>query len=438
MSVIDAIDLGYVPRLQQRELHAAIDNHRWTVAVCHRRFGKSVAAINHLVQAALECDKPRPRFALIGPTYRQTKMAVFDYLKLYTRQIPGVEQRESDLTVNLPGDRRITLYGADHPDSLRGTYFDGVVFDEYGMQPGTIFSEVVRPALADRNGWAVFMGTPCGRNAFFHMAERAKENADGHWAYQQHKASETGILSADELNAARAVMTSDQYEQEFECSFSASVQGSIYTLELAAAKAESRIGTVQVDKILQVDTTWDLGIGDATAIIFSQGNRAGDLRIVDYYEASGEGLPHYAQVLQQKGYTYGRHWAPHDIQVRELGTGRSRLEVAASLGIRFETVPRVHNSVSGEVEEGIHAARMLLSRCWFDVTRCKALLESLQHYRREYNTRLNEFRATPVHDWSSHGADAMRYLATWYKPAKPRFVPPAHAAPASSGSWLGA
>jgi len=438
MSVIDAIDLGYVPRARQRELHAAIDNHRWTVAVCHRRFGKTVAAINHLIQAALECDKPRPRFALIAPTYKQAKLVAWDYLKLYTRNIPGVEQRESDLTVNMPGDRRVTLYGADHPDHLRGSFWDGVVFDEFSLQPGTIFSEVVRPALADRNGWAVFMSTPAGRNAFFHMAERAKENTDGHWAYQQHKASETGILSAEELNAARAVMTPDQYEQEFECSFTASVQGSIYTLELAAARAEGRIGTVPVDKILPVDTTWDLGVGDATAIIFSQGNRAGDLRIVDYYEANSEGLPHYAHMLQQKGYTYGRHMAPHDIQVRELGTGRSRLEVAASLGIRFETVPRVHTSTSGEVEEGIHAARMLLSRCWFDEVKCKALLESLQYYRRDYNSRLNEFRATPVHDWSSHGADAMRYLATWYKPAKPRLVPPAHAAPASSGSWLGA
>jgi phage terminase large subunit len=438
MSVVDAIDLGYVPRARQLDLHAAIDHHRWTVAVCHRRFGKSVAAINHLIQAALECPQPRPRFALIAPTYRQAKMIAWDYLKLYTRNIPGVEQRESDLTVNMPGDRRVTLYGADHPDSLRGSYFDGVVFDEFGLQPGTIFSEVVRAALADRAGWGVFLGTPNGRNEFFQMAERAKANDDGHWAYQEHKASETGILSAEELSAARAVMTPDQYEQEFECSFSASVQGSIYTLELAAARAEGRVGIVPVDKILPVDTTWDLGVGDATSVIFSQGNRAGDLRIVDYYEASGEGLPHYAKVLQDKNYTYGRHMAPHDIQVRELGTGRSRLEVAASLGIRFETVPRVHTSVSGEVEEGIHAARMLLSRCWFDATRCKALLESLQHYRREYNTRLNEFRATPVHDWSSHGADALRYLATWYKPTKPRPVPPTHAAPASSGAWLGA
>lgn len=436
--VSEGIHLGYTPRPQQRLLHEAIEHHRWTVAVCHRRFGKSVAAINHLIQSALSCSKPRPRFSLIAPTYRQAKMIGWDYLKLYTRNIPGVEQRESDLTVNLPGDRRITLYGADNPDALRGSYFDAVVFDEHGLQPGNIFSEVVRPALADRAGWAVFLGTPNGKNEFYRMAERAQENADGQWAYQQYRASETGILDAAELAAARAVMTADQYAQEFECSFAAAVQGSIYTLELAAARDEGRVGIVPVDKILPVDTTWDLGVGDATSIIFSQGTRGGDLRIVDYYEASGEGLPHYAHVLQSKGYTYGKHMAPHDIQVRELGTGRSRLEVAASLGIRFDTVPRAHTSAAGEVEEGIHAARMLLARCWIDATRCKALLEALQHYRREYNSRLAEFRATPVHDWSSHAADAMRYLATWYKPTAPRQQYRPTMQRVSNDSWLGA
>ena len=437
-AVSEGIHLGYTPRPQQRLLHAAIEHHRWTVAVCHRRFGKSVAAINHLIQSALSCSKPRPRFSLIAPTYRQAKMIGWDYLKLYTRNIPGVEQRESDLTVNLPGDRRITLYGADNPDALRGCYFDGVVFDEHGLQPSNAFSEIVRPALADRAGWAVFLGTPNGKNEFYQMAQRAQANADGQWAYQQYRASETGILDAAELAAARAVMTADQYAQEFECSFAAAVQGSIYTLELAAARDEGRVGIVPVDKILPVDTTWDLGVGDASAIIFSQGTRGGDLRIVDYYEANGEGLPHYAHVLQQRGYTYGKHMAPHDIQVRELGTGRSRLEVAASLGIRFDTVPRVHTSVSGEVEEGIHAARMLMARCWFDATRCKALLEALQHYRREYNSRLAEFRATPVHDWSSHAADAMRYLATWYKPAAPRQQYRPTMQRVSNDSWLGA
>ena len=434
------VSLGYEPREHQRRIHAAIDTEgvRYTVVVCHRRLGKTTAAINHAIWAVLQCPLPRPRAAIIAPTYRQGRLVCWDLLKLYTRMIPGVEQRESELAVNLPGDRRISIHGADNPDSLRGISLDLAVHDEYGLQSPGVFAEVVRPALADRGGRAVFLGTPSGRNEFWKMAQAAQANVSGEWAYQCYRASETGVLSAEELAGARRVMTDDQYQQEFECSFAAAVQGSIYTLELAAARDEGRVGIVPVDKILPVDTTWDLGVGDATSIIFSQGTRGGDLRIVDYYEASGEGLPHYAHVLQSKGYTYGKHMAPHDIQVRELGTGRSRLEVAASLGIRFDTVPRVHTSAAGEVEEGIHAARMLLARCWIDAVRCKALLEALQHYRREYNSRLAEFRATPVHDWSSHAADAMRYLATWYKPTAPRQQYRPTMQRVSNDSWLGA
>ncbi len=163
-----------------------------------------------------------------------------------------------------------------------------------------------------------------------------------------------------------------------------------------------------------MDTDWDLGVGDATAVWFSQSTRAGEIRVVDYHEASGEGLPYYANILKQKGYVYGTHWAPHDIAVRELGSGRSRIETAASLGIRFEVVPNV------SLEDGIHAARMLFPRCFFDEAKCQAGLEALMHYRRDYNTRLNEFKAVPVHDWAEHGASAFRYLAVRQQVPKDR------------------
>jgi phage terminase large subunit len=166
-----------------------------------------------------------------------------------------------------------------------------------------------------------------------------------------------------------------------------------------------------------VDTDWDLGVGDSTAIWFSQSLRSGEVRVIDYYEASGEGLPHYQMALTARGYVYGQHWAPHDIQVRELGSGRSRLETAASLGIRFQVVPNI------PIEDGIHAVRMLLPRCWFDAEKTQAGLEAMQHYRRDYNTRLGEFKATPVHDWSEHGASAFRYLAVRQQAPKPKEPP---------------
>jgi hypothetical protein len=334
-------------------------------------------------------------------------------MQSYARPIPGVEVNQSELRVDYPNGGQSRIYGADNPDSLRGLYFDGVVLDEYGLHPPKTYTEVVSATLVDRGGWALFQGTPNGRNQFFEIAQHAKERqagGDPDWFYAEYKASDTGLLDEAYLAAARAVMTSDEYAQEFECSFEAAVKGAIFSAEMEEARAEARVTTVPYDSALPVDTDWDLGVGDAMAIWFSQSTRSGEVRLIDYYEASGEGFPHYAKILSDRGYTYGKHWAPHDIQVREMSSGRSRLEVAASMGIRFQITPRLQHGAS-EVEEGIHAARMLFKRCWFDATKCKAGLEALVHYRRDYNQRLNEFKATPVHDWASHGADAFRGLA---------------------------
>lgn len=398
------ITLDYQPRTPlHTAIHAGMDAHRFGAVVCHRRFGKTVLALNHLQVAALECKRERPRYGFIAPTYAQGKSIAWDYLVHYSSPIPGVQPRVSELALNYPNGGQVRIFGADNPDSLRGLYFDGLVFDEYGLMPPNIFTEVLRPTLSDRGGWALFLGTPAGKNQFHDVIQQARQ--DPTWFYAMHKASETGLIAADELAAARKDMTADEYAQEYECSFEASVKGAIYAAELVAARGRGAITSVPYDPILPVDTDWDLGVGDATAIWFSQSLRGGEIRVIDYYEASGEGLPHYSQVLKDKGYLYGQHWAPFDIEVKELGSGRSRLETARSLGITFRICPKL------EVEDGIHAARMLFPRCYFDERRCAKGLEALQHYRRDYNTRLNEFKATPVHDWASHGADAFRYLA---------------------------
>jgi hypothetical protein len=252
------------------------------------------------------------------------------------------------------------------------------------------------------------LGTPNGKNQFYDIAQHAKAReaaGDPEWFYREFKASETGLLDATYLQQARAMMTSDEYAQEFECSFEAAVKGAIYSAEMEQVTTQGRVRIVPVEPILPVQTVWDLGVGDHTAIWFVQSLRGGEVRLVDYYEASGEGLPHYAQVLRDKGYLYGTHYAPHDIQVREFSSGRSRWEIAKGLGITFALAPNI------PVEDGIHAVRMLLPRCYFDMDKTKAGREALQHYRRDYNQRLNEFKATPVHDWASHGADGFRYLA---------------------------
>lgn len=424
------IELTYRPRAQGVLIHRGMDSHRFGAVVAHRRMGKSVCAINHLQVGALECKRERPRFAFIAPTYTMAKSIIWDYLLHYSLPIPNIRALVSELSVTYPNGGQVRLFGADNPDSLRGQYFDGVVYDEFGLQPPKIHSEVIRPALSDRQGWALFMGTPAGKNQFYEVVQQAQ--SDPEWFFAQFKASETGIIPEHELQAARKDMTADEYAQEYECSFEASVKGAIYAAEISAARSAGRIDRVPIDPVLPVDTDWDLGVGDATAIWFSQSLRSGEVRLVDYYEASGEGLPHYAQVLKTKGYTYGSHWAPHDIQVRELGSGRSRLETAATLGINFKVAPNI------PLEDGIHAARMLFPKCYFDAAKCKAGIEALQHYRRDYNTRINEFKAVPVHDWSEHGSSAFRYLAVRQEAPRDKRQQGYSQVPRGEGGWMGA
>jgi phage terminase large subunit len=396
--------IPYCPRPLQRTLHPQLESHRWSVVVCHRRFGKTVMAVNHLQKGTLTCAKPRPRFGYIAPTYRQGKAIAWDYMKHYAAPIHGTDPNESELRINYPNEGQVRIFGADNPDALRGIYLDGVVFDEYGLMAPNIFTEVVRPLLSDRGGWALFIGTPNGKNQFYNVVQQAQREDD--WFYAEYKASETGILTAAELADARRVMTQDEYDQEYECSFEASVKGAIYAREIMAARTDGRLTRVPYDPALRVDTDWDLGIGDATAIWFSQTLYSGEVRLIDYYEASGEGLAHYVKVLNQKPYAYGAHWAPHDIEVKELGSGHSRKDAAFSLGLNFQVCPKVE-----KLEDGIHSARMLFPRCWFDAEKCLQGIEALQHYKWDYNTRIHEFKALPVHDWASHGADAFRGLA---------------------------
>ena len=396
------IEIPYEPRDLQRKLHGEMSAKRWGVVVCHRRFGKTVWAINHILRAALMCEKNNPRLAYMAPTYRQAKNVAWDYIKEYAGKIPGVRFHETELRCDLPTGARISLLGAENPDSLRGIYLDGCVMDEVADMPENVFPEVLRPALSDRKGFCIFLGTPKGHNAFYEKYEEAVANDD--WLAAVYKASETGILDQEELDAAKVMMSSDQYAQEFECSWNANVPGAIYGKELEEAQADGRVTNVPYNPASKVDTFWDLGIGDSTSIWFTQ-NVGRAVHVIDYYEARGEGLPHYCKVLSSKNYLYGEHNAPHDIEVRELGTGKSRREIAWDLGLNFRVVPKL------PIEDGIHAAQMLIPRLYFDREKCKHGLECLRQYHRAYNERTRSFRATPVHDFSSHAADAFRYLA---------------------------
>lgn len=403
MSSVDYTPRGYFLPYHERE-------QRWACIVAHRRAGKTVATVFDLLTAALSTKKQNGRYAYIAPYYAQAKAIAWDYLKGFSHPVAD-RILESELAVDLKNGSRIRLFGADNPDSLRGIYMDGVVFDEYGDQRPSVWGEIIRPLLADRRGWATFIGTPKGKNHFFDIREQAR--TDPEWMYVELKASETGALDADELADAKRTMTNAQYQQEFECAFDVPALGAIYAAEYQNARAEGRFCTVPYDPMLEVSTHWDIGIGDSTSIWFAQRLRS-EVRIIDYYEANSQPLSHYVNFLNGKPYTYGYDWLPHDAQARELTSGKSAQEILSGLGRRVKITPKL------SLEDGINAARMVWPRCVFDESKTRRGLECLQNYRRELNEKLGEFRPTPVHDWSSHGADAFRYLAVSIDKTGPR------------------
>ena len=403
------IVIPYDPRPLQRVIHEAMERFRWGVVVCHRRFGKTVCGANHLQRGAVRCRKPRPRFAYIAPTYAQGKAIAWDYLKYYARPIPGVKFNESELRVDYPNGGQVRIYGADNPDSLRGLYFDGAVLDEFGLMRPETLPEVIRPTLIDRQGWLLLLGTAKGKNHFYREMERAK--SDPLWFTASYPASVTGILPADELAQERRGMTEDEYAQEYECSFEASVKGAVFARELQRVREEGRITAVPYDPTLPVDTNWDLGYRDATAIWFSQSSYGGVVRLIDYYQNTGEGLDHYLQHVQGKSYSYGEHWFPHDVEQHEMGSGRQLIDMARAKLRNVCVSPKL------SLADGLHAVRMLLPRCYVDAEHCLKGVDALTSYRWHYNTELKEYTNTPEHDWASHGADALRTLAVRYDPA---------------------
>jgi hypothetical protein len=208
-------------------------------------------------------------------------------------------------------------------------------------------------------------------------------------------------------------MTPEQFEQEFECSFDAAILGAYYGREIAALERAGRIADVPMDPALPVHTAWDLGIGDATAIWFFQ-VVGPELHVIDHYEAHGHGLAHYAAVLQAKPYKYGKHYVPHDANARDLGSGRTRVETLRDLMGAYPIVLRPN-----DVMDGINALRVSMPLSRWDASRCREGLEALRQYRSEYDEKLKTFKDRPRHDWTSHTADAARYMASAWREMNP-------------------
>ena len=408
------IVIPYTPRSAFLPYHRAPE--RLAISVAHRRAGKTVARINKLIRHAATCELPDPRFGYLAPFFVQAKDIAWAYLEKYCAPIIREEgpyrggANRTELSIRFPHNNAIVrLYGAENIERMRGLYFDGLVADEAQDIAPSALTSVILPALVDRQGWLDISGTPkgwgnlLGKTYKGALEDNAANIAAGKppvWFVQMLKASETGLLPELELAQLRRLMPENEYMQEFECSFDAAITGAYYASELMAAESTGRITSVPYDKAVKVWTWWDLGISDSMTIWFVQ-LVGREIRIIDYYEASGYGLDHYAHVLDEKGYLYAGHIGPHDIMVRELGTGRSRLEVASSLGIDFIVAPNI------PVKDGIDAVRMALNRCWFDRTKCSVGLDALKQYQEKTDEKRN-ISLGPLHNWASHAADSFR------------------------------
>lgn len=407
---VKRVVIPYEPRPQFIPYHER--KQRFACIVAHRRFGKTVGCVNDLIKGAVTCKREAPRFAYVAPTYAQAKDVAWEYLKKFTAPIPGVRHHESELRADLPNGGRVRLYGAENYERLRGLYLDGIVLDEYGDIDPRAWTEVIRPALSDRQGWATFIGTPKGENHFAETSRKAAQDTD--WFSLTLRASETKIISEKELQDARREMTQNKYDREYECSFSAANEGAIYAKEIEEAEREGRVGRVPMDKLLPVHMSWDLGFDDATFIWFWQ-VLGPEIRAVDCLEVSGESLAEIAVRVLSRNYNWGDCILPHDAEARELGTGKSRTEMLKQAGIRnIKIAPAL------DVQDGIEASRVMLAKVWFDAEKCARGLQCLRNYRREFDEKRKVFKDKPLHDWTSHAADALRYFAMMRKYQEPR------------------
>lgn len=328
--------------------------------------------------------------------------------------------------------------GSDKPDSLRGGNPKMFVFSEWSEQDPYAW-DVVEPILKENGGISIFNMTPKGDNHARALFEYAKNSPL--WHVELLTAEDTKIWTPAQLEgirmdiiqrftaAGRSESEAQAYfDQEYMCSFTSPVIGSYYGAAISQAEREGRVTGVPYDKAVGVYTFWDLGIDDSTTIWFVQAIGR-ELHLIDYYENSGEGLPHYAKVCQEREYTYIKHYGPHDIEVRELGSGKSRREIAKSLGLKFEVAPALG------VEDGIEAARSIFSRCWFDSKKTYRGIQALKNYHKEWDERNKTFKNKPKHDWSSHGADAFRTFAVSYKDQIVRNITPVGGQ--TNGPWGG-
>lgn len=400
----------FQPRDYQLPICDALENKGYKRIICimPRRAGKDVVAWNLMIRAAL---RRVGAYFYVFPTYSQAKKVIWDsstidghrFINYYIPEQIVEQMNGQEMKIRLTNGSLIQLVGSDNVDSLVGTNPLGVVFSEYALQSPDAYN-FLRPILMANNGWALFISTPRGKNHLWEMYQIAQNNPDEWFSYKLTVDDTNHIPLADiERERQQGLMSDDLIQQEFYCSFDRGVEGSYYAKYLDKMRVSGQIGMVPWESAFKVYTAWDIGVRDSTTIIFFQ-VIGQTIRLIDCYENSKHGLEHYVKVLEQKDYSYAKHIAPHDIAVREFGSGMTRIEKAKQLGLQFT----LSNDVG--IEDGIEAVRSTFSKIWIDERNCAPLIKALENYRQEYDQRHKVYKSRPLHDWSSHFADCMRYL----------------------------
>lgn len=392
-------------RTEQRSLYDSTS--RFCVRVLHRRFGKTWLAVCELLIQALTTDKKAWRGYYIAPTFKQAKRIAFDMLKQFVSDLPRVSINEQELRVDFPNGSRIQLLGAETYDSLRGLYIDHAVLDECAQIPSAAWSQVIRPALADRAGSAVIMGTPAGRhNLLFDLYEYARTSGDPEWSHALLSVNDTNILSPNEVKAMQREMSQAEYEQELLCSFNAAIRGAYYASEMNALTQRGQVTPIKYDAAAPVYVALDLGWSDLMVCHFIQpvGTEHHFIDTRAYQETK---LIDMANDWKQLPFQIDHVIMPHDAVQHEMTSGTTRENLIRGLGYNVSVAPRVRNK-----HEGIEQVRHLLPHCWFDQDACKITVEALFNYHSDYDEVRRVVKLSPVHDWSSHYVDAIHTYAT--------------------------
>ena len=387
---------------------------RFNVLVVHRRAWKTIVVVVFLIYKAI---KNKWMYWYIAPTYKQAKLIAFDFLMKFAQKIPWTEINKSELKVTLFNGSSIILFWADTPDSLRWLDLKWAVFDEYAQQPSNIYWEIIFPMINANWGWVVWIWTPKWKNIFYRLYNKAIK--DDKFYVDYLTVDDTGLLDAEQLELARGEMSEEEFNQEYYLSWTASIKWSYYWKQIEEARRENRVRKWLFDSLLPVYTFWDLGVSDAMAIVFCQ-FVWNEIRIIDYYENSWHWFELYRDLMiweiefyeRMKKYKYWGHYFPHDIAVRELSTGLSRMETVQDLfwADKCDVVEKL------SVMDWINAGRRIFEKIYIDEDNCEIFLDKLASYKAKIDDK-NWTVWKPEHDENSHCWDAFRYMAVWYTKA---------------------